>query len=374
MSTGYVVNPYQVSGTLDYDQLCKDFGIQKISEDLRQRLEQLAKKRNLPLHHLLRRSIFFAHRNLKEFLDDYDAKKPCAIYTGRAPSGPMHMGHLVPFLFTKYLQDLFDVDVYIQIADEEKFLTKPNVSFEDSRSFLEDNLKDIAAVGFKKSKTFFVIDTQHAASLYPIAIQVAKHINFSTIKSTFGWGNDQNIGAIFYTAMQTSVALLPSVREKKLVRVLIPHAIDQDPHFRLSRDVCQKLGYYKPSSIQCKFMSGLAGKEGKMSSSHESQAILLTDDAATIKKKVQKYAFSGGRDTVEEHRKYGGNPDIDVSYEWLTFLEEDDTVLAKVYDDYKQGLLLSGELKQILIQKVQGHLAKHQAARANAMPSSYLLP
>ena len=103
-----------------------------------------------------------------------------------------------------------------------------------------------------------------------------------------------------------------------------------------------------------------------MSSSLENTSIFAKDDAATIKKKVNKYAFSGGRDTVEEHRQKGGNPEIDVAYQWLVFFEEDDKKLAKIYHDYKSGKLLSGELKAILIEKLTIFLAEHQKRRKNA--------
>lgn len=45
---------------------------------------------------------------------------------------------------------------------------------------------------------------------------------------------------------------------------------------------------------------------------------------------VNKHAFSGGKDTVEEHRMYGGNPDVDVSFMYLTFFLEDDEQLEKI--------------------------------------------
>ena len=76
-----------------------------------------------------------------------------------------------------------------------------------------------------------------------------------------------------------------------------------------------------------------------------------------------KYAFSGGKDTIEEHRKQGGNPDIDVSYQWLMFFEEDDKKLEKIYHDYTSGKLLSGELKKILIDKIAKFLKDHQKKR-----------
>jgi tryptophanyl-tRNA synthetase len=79
-----------------------------------------------------------------------------------------------------------------------------------------------------------------------------------------------------------------------------------------------------------------------------------------------KYAFSGGKDTVEEHRKSGGNPDIDISYQYLTFMEPDDKKLGKLYIDYKAGKLLSGELKKICVDTINAFLATHQEKRRMA--------
>jgi tryptophanyl-tRNA synthetase len=308
---------------------------------------------------------------MKFILDEYEKGNKFFLYTGRAPSGHTHLGHLIPWIFTKWLQDKFGVELWFQFPDEEKFLFKQELEYDKVQEMVYENMLDVIALGFDPKKTHFLIDTKHADIMYPEAIKVAKKITFSTVRSAFGFENDQNIGAIFYTAMQAVPAFLPNILEKnkKPRPCLIPHAIDQDPHFRVSRDVIPKLGYYKPASIQCRFLPGLAGIEsdGKMSSSSGNNAtIFTTDDAKTVKKKINKYAFSGGRETVEEHRKKGGIPEIDVSYQWLTFFEEDDKKLKKIYEDYKSGALLSGELKAILIDKINEFLKKHQEKREKA--------
>ena len=83
--------------------------------------------------------------------------------------------------------------------------------------------------------------------------------------------------------------------------------------------------------------------------------------------KIKKYAFSGGRDTVEEHRKLGGNPDVDVSYQMLKYgLEPDDKKLQAIHGEYKSGKLLSGELKQILVEKITSFLKEHHKKREQA--------
>ena len=187
------------------------------------------------------------------------------------------------------------------------------------------------------------------------------------MKAAFGFTNENNIGQIFYTSMQAVPAILPSVLKKRNIPCLIPLAIDQDPHFRVARDVYPKLGYYKPSIIHGKFFHHLTGIDGKMSSSEENSAIFTTDSPEEVKKKINKYAFSGGRDTIEEHRRLGGNPDIDVSFQYLKmFFEPDDGKLQKIEKDYRSGKLLTGELKSILIEKINAFLKKHQENRKKA--------
>ncbi|MEE9323136.1 MAG: tryptophan--tRNA ligase, partial [Candidatus Aenigmarchaeota archaeon] len=74
--------------------------------------------------------------------------------------------------------------------------------------------------------------------------------------------------------------------------------------------------------------------------------------------------FSGGQPTIEEHRKKGGNPDVDVAYQWLyTIFEENDSKIKKVHDDYRSGKLLTGELKQILIDKLNNFLKNYRKKR-----------
>ena len=49
-----------------------------------------------------------------------------------------------------------------------------------------------------------------------------------------------------------------------------------------------------------------------------------------VKNKVNRHGFSGGQETEEEHRRLGGNPDVDVAYQYLTFFLEDDEELERL--------------------------------------------
>lgn len=357
----FVVTPWEVSGTIDYSKLIKDFGTTRIDEALLKRIE----KHTGPLHFMLRRGIFFSHRDMNWLLNEYEKGNKFYLYTGRGPSGRMHLGHLMPFVFTKWLQGKFKTKLLIQMTDDEKFLFKEGLELDDTTNQSLSDALDIIALGFKPRDTEIIIDTYYSKTLYNHAIRVAKKITFSTAKAVFGFDNSTNIGSIFYTSFQAVPAFLESVRQGKNVPCLIPHGIDQDPHFRVSRDVMPKLGYYKPAALHNALMPGLK-EGGKMSSSDPSSAIYTTDTPKEVRKKIAS-AFSGGRDTIKEHKEKGGNPDVDMAYQLLNFFfEPDDKKLKKVYDGYRNGDLLSGELKAMVTDKVNFFLSEHQKKREKA--------
>ena len=356
------VTPYDVSGEIDYDKLIKNFGVRKIDDNALAEIE----KHTGEVHFMLRRGVFFAYRDLKWLLDKYSKGEKFFLYTGCGPSGPIHLGHLQTWMFTKWLQDKFDVELWFQFTDDEKFLFKDK-SMEEISKWTYENMLDVIALGFDPKKTHFLIDTKHAGLMYPEAIKFAKKINFSTIEAAFGFKDSNTTGSIFYTSMQAVPAVIHSVLAKKNIPCLIPLAIDQDPHFRVARDIYPKLGYYKPAIIHGMFLPPLEGAQGKMSSTGSLKAITTIDTPKQVEKKIKKYAFSGGQDTLEEHRKKGGNPDIDVCFQYLRMMfEEDDTKLAEIAADYRSGKLLSGELKQYTIDKINKFLDKHQKAREKA--------
>lgn len=126
-----VVDPWTVEseGAIDYDKLISSFGCQRIDQELLDRMERVTGKK---IHRFLRRGIFFSHRDLHQMLDLYEKGIKFYLYTGRGPSSEaLHLGHLIPFHFTKWLQDTFDCPLVIQLTDDEKFLFKPDLKLED---------------------------------------------------------------------------------------------------------------------------------------------------------------------------------------------------------------------------------------------------
>lgn len=131
----------------------------------------------------------------------------------------------------------------------------------------------------------------------------------------------------------------------------------------MTRDVAPRLGYPKPSLIFSTFIPALQGAQTKMSGSDPTTSIFLTDTPKQIKTKINKYAFSGGGTSVEEHREKGGDCNVDISFKYLSFFLEDDDQLEEIRKKYSSGEMLTGELKQTLISIVQNIISQHQQRR-----------
>jgi tryptophanyl-tRNA synthetase len=357
----FVVTPWEVRGKIDYDKLVERFGTKLIEENLLKRI----KKHTGGLHTYLRRGIFFSHRDFDWILDMYDKGEKFYLYTGRGPSGHTHIGHLIPWIFTKHLQDVFGAELYFQMTDDEKFLFRKEIDLETSIGFTYENALDVIACGFDPKKTFIFSDVEFAKTLYKTAIQVAKHITYSTAKAVFGFKSETNIGMIFFPAIQAAPCFFPSVLKGKNIPCLIPAAIDQDPYWRPSRDVAPKLGFYKPAQLHCKFIPGL-GKGGKMSASEPETCIFTTDTPEAAEKKVMN-AFTGGGGTVKEQREKGGKPDICTVYQYFYFFfEPSDEKVKEIYRSCRKGEIVCGECKSILSEKAKKFLEIHQRRREKA--------
>ncbi|KAG6799695.1 tryptophan--tRNA ligase, cytoplasmic [Apis mellifera caucasica] len=379
-----IVTPWDVvtknETGIDYDKLIKKFGSSKIDEELLARFEKITGHKP---HHFLRRGIFFSHRDMNTILNLYEQGKPFYLYTGRGPSSDsMHLGHLIPFMFCKWLQDVFHVPLVIQLTDDEKAIWK-NIKIEDAIKLSYNNAKDIIALGFKPENTFIFSNLEHIGNnpaFYQNMIRIQRSVTFNQVKGIFGFGDSDPIGKISFPPTQAAPAIsgtFPFIFKDAKVNCLIPCAIDQDPYFRMTRDIAPKIGYPKPALLHSIFFPALQGSKTKMSASNNNTAIFLTDTAKQIKNKVNKHAFSGGQATVEEHRQLGGNCNIDIAYQWLRFFLDDDEKLEQLRKDYTSGEILTGELKKELINVLQPLIAAHQEARSKLTDETvkqYMIP
>lgn len=402
--SSYKITPWKVEGNVDYDDVLGQFGVEPLTPALINRWDSLMKRsgKNIALHPWVKRGIFFSHRRFGEVLDAYesylnekevnpDATCPIFIYTGRGPSSEaMHVGHLIPFMFAKYLQDAFDCNVVIQMSDDEKFYFK-DMPFKKVYDLGRKNAKDIIAVGFDPQKTFIFSNHDYRLSCKEyeeLVTEMRKCVSFHTLQKVFGFDDQANPGMIDWPVYQCAAAFYQAYPHlfTKPALCLVAYAIDQDPYFRLSSQLsntlnkrirresasadlgrtfspCAIIGKFIPPLTYNKLGSGKDRNTGKMSSSVLADStIFLTDSATQIARKVNKYAFSGSRGdgTRESHQKLGGDVTVDVPCQYLNFFETDDEVLHDIYRKFDSGELSCGDTKKLLIDRLTKIVAEHR--------------
>ena len=340
----FIVTPWDVSGSIDYKKLIEKFGTQLIDQQL---LDKFKKVTGKELHPWLKRGIYFTHRAFDNFLDAYAAGEPVFLYTGRGPSTEaMHIGHLIPFIFTKWMQDTFNCPLVIQISDEEKAAFK-HVEFESLHKMGFENAKEIISCGFDVKKTFIFSNRDYrlACPKYEnFTSDFKNNTSIKSIQSIFGLNEKGNIFMYDWPVYQSVAAFwqaYPHIFGSRPAVCCVPHAIDQDPYFRLARDVAAKMNLIKPTNIMCTFIPPITGQDGKMSSSKADATLFLTDDKETVTKKIMTLCKGGN-----------GNINEDIAYEYLRYFEMDDNKLENIKNDYISGKLNDEGIKKILIEKL----------------------
>ncbi|MBI2451873.1 tryptophan--tRNA ligase [Candidatus Pacearchaeota archaeon] len=361
MKEEFKVTPWEVSGEIDYEKLIREFGIMP--------MPKLPKFFNENI--FFRRGIIFAHRDFNRIIEAIERKKKFVMMTGLMPSGKFHIGHMILAKQIIFYQSL-GARVYITIADLETYHARGQSLEESKKTAVEEYILNYAALGLKPQNCDIYFQSERSKegkrdnAYYRLQNLLAKHTTFNEFKAVYG---EISPGKMISVLLQASDMLHPQLPEfENKVPVVVPVGVDQDPHIRLARDISQRIKnprFIQLSSTYHKFIPGLKG--GKMSSSDPMSFIALTDSAKEVEMKIKKYAFSGGRATIEEHRKRGGNPEIDVCFQYLKFFfEPDDDKLEKIYNDYKTGKMLTWELKEITIGKINNFLKEHQRKREEA--------
>ncbi len=315
----------------DKEKLIVAFGASRIEE-----LE------NKPDFKYFYNGLLTSHRDFDKFYKRLQNHEKSAIVSGLNPSGAFHLGHIGVFDTNLFFQKRYGIDLYAPISDDESYVARKIESQEIGLKNAFRLVKEALAYGYEPKKTHFIID-QIYTNIYNLAIKISRGINISTVRAIYDYKDSDNVGLTFYPSVQSAHVIFPQTLGIK--NVLVPIGLDEDTHLRASRDVAEKFGYEKASVLHGRFLPGMDGR--KMSKSKGNAVYLLRDTPSDIKKKVSQ-AFSGGRTTIEEHKKLGGIPEVDISYIYLKYVFKNAEESKQIYDDYKRGKILSGEMKKML--------------------------
>jgi len=343
---------------VDYARIAQEFGLQPMTPELLKRMKKP--------HRLFTRDIVFAHRDFDRILNAQESGEQFVVLTGMDPSGGFHFGHkLIADLMAWYQGQ--GIMLYIPVSDIEAHVIR-GIDEEMSKQItVNEYILNYLALGVDLvNKDRCCLYSQWRNDLVlNLSIKAASKITLSQMHAMYGFNNSDNMGKIFFPFIDAADILHPQLPERGGVKpVLVPVGVDQDIHLRLSRDLAPRFGMIKPSSIYSKMMSSLQGSGTKMSSSKPESAIFLTDSVEVATEKL-KNAFTGGRETIQEQKRIGGQPERCVVYEFLLFHFEDE-LLESTYSRCTSGDLLCGECKAAVSDRIARFLVEIQRKREEA--------
>lgn len=333
-----LIDPWGSSLIEDYEKLITQFGLDSFNPS------KLPKPNKL-----MRRNVIFASQDLDIIADCIKNKKPYYALTGIMPtSDRIHLGNKMVVESMKYFQD-HGAKTFILVADLEAAATR-GITIEEARKrALEFHIPAYIALGLDPKKTIFYFQSRNF-DVIKIAYEAARKITANEFRAVYGHVEPSRIMS---AVTQIGDMIFPQLEER--MPGVIPVGLDQAPHIRICRDYIRRAKekkYFLISSIYNKFTPSLDGGF-KMSKSKPESAIDLPESDEVIKRRLMR-AVTGGRKTLEEHRRLGGEPEKCMVFELLKqHLVEDDKELNKIYKDYKSGKLTSMEIKQIGIEKMQ---------------------
>lgn len=341
------IDPWGSLEISDYEHLFEDFGLEKLNDEM------------LSLDHkYFRRGLAVAHRDFKKIMKAMNEDEPFYCMTGFATSGKFHIGHKAVVDLIKFLKEQ-GAKLFIGICDIDAYTSRPDnkvPSIEASKENAVENLAHILSLGLDKEDVY--IQSQMPPRYYEFSYELSKKITRNQFSAIYG---HVNLGKISATLLQIADILNPQLEEfGKPMPGVVPIALEQDPHIRITRDVARKLSYdmVLPSSLNIKHVGGLQKGE-KMSASKPRTAIFLSDSDEEIDKKIDE-AYTGGRDTAEEQREKGAVIEEDKIYQLLRFHMDDDERLREIRRKYSSGEMLSGEIKQICKEELKNFLKDHR--------------
>lgn len=397
------INPWSSTPSLDVEKTFAEFGIDPIAP-------VLAELPEIP--YFMRRGIVVGQRDYLPIARAIRNHTPFHLLTGFMPSGHPHLGHLM--LMREIVWHVQQgANGYVTIADREAYAVR-GLSWEKCREYGKEYLSCLYALGFE-GQTYFQSKNER---LKDLAFEAATKVNFSELSAIYGFTPETALAHADSVITQVADILYPQV-DREPAPTLVPVGIDQDPHIRLTRGIAHKFrmftveerdgyisvrsknapetaleavkkafphakkyeghvdikgaecidvsakvreieracggyGFYTPSSAYHVFLPGLTG--GKMSSSIPESLISFYEPEAAVRKKVMS-ALTGGRMTLEEQKRLGGEPEKCTLYLLNMFhMVTDDAQLAEIHRKCKAGEITCGQCKKETADRVVAFL------------------
>lgn len=292
------------------------------------------------------------------------------ILTGDRPTGKLHLGHYIGSLRNRVeMQNSGKYESFIMIADQQA-LTDNARNPEKIRNSLIQVALDYLSVGLDPAKSTIFIQSQIPAlaelNLYYLNLVTVSRLERNpTVKAEIQQKNfERSIPAGFFTYPVSQAADITAFKAE-----LVPVGDDQEPMLEQTREIVrtfnsiyQKQVLVEPEGVfPPKGMGRLPGLDGnaKMSKSL-GNAIYLSDDADTLRKKVMSMYTDPNHIHVEDPGQVEGN----MVFTYLDVFDDDKQKVAELKEHYQAGGLGDVKIKRYLNEVLEAKLAPIRAKRA----------
>jgi tryptophanyl-tRNA synthetase len=338
----------------DYEKAFSEFGLTKFPSEWASKLN----------HYLFTRNIIIAHRDFEKVMQRIKEKKPFIQMTGVASSGKLHLGHKINLDLFKFFKTK-GARTYLCIANIDAYVSRPKIqNMDEANEYAVNNLAHILAYGFTKKDIY--LQSKKDNVYYTFTFELSKKITEAMFRAVYG---HLDLGKASANMLQYADILHPQLKEYEgKMPSVTSIGLDQDPHAKLTRDIAKRINYdiEMPSFLYFRHQGGLQ-KGIKMSSSNPYSAIYLDDELKDIKYKIDR-SFTGGRDTLEEQKKKGGQPDICRIYDLYKFHHPNDRFVVNIYTKCRKGKILCKECKEKCVNFLNNMLNKHQRKVKKYLP------
>lgn len=303
------------------------------------------------------------------------------ILTGDRPTGKLHVGHYIGSLKKRVsMQNSGKYDSYIMIADQQALTDNARDPEKIKNSLIQVAL-DYLAVGLDPKKSTIFVQSQIPAlaelNLYYLNLVTVSRLERNpTVKAEIQQKHfERSIPAGFFTYPVSQAADITAFKAN-----LVPVGDDQEPMLEQTREIVRTFNsiygevLVEPQGVFAPKGSGrLPGLDGnaKMSKSLNN-AIYLSDDADTLRKKVMSMYTDPNHIHVEDPGKVEGN----MVFTYLDIFDKDKDKVAELKEQYRAGGLGDVKIKRYLNEVLEAELGPIRARRgefAKDIPAVYAM-
>lgn len=303
------------------------------------------------------------------------------ILTGDRPTGKLHVGHYIGSLKKRVsMQNSGKYDSYIMIADQQALTDNARDPEKIKNSLIQVAL-DYLAVGLDPKKSTIFVQSQIPAlaelNLYYLNLVTVSRLERNpTVKAEIQQKHfERSIPVGFFTYPVSQAADITAFKAN-----LVPVGDDQEPMLEQTREIVRTFNsiygevLVEPQGVFAPKGSGrLPGLDGnaKMSKSLNN-AIYLSDDADTLRKKVMSMYTDPNHIHVEDPGKVEGN----MVFTYLDIFDKDKDKVAELKEQYRAGGLGDVKIKRYLNEVLEAELGPIRARReefAKDIPAVYAM-